>query len=75
VRSRLRVLEGQRERRGETLWTFRTYDRREILAVLTSVDASFELMGTYDFSYDLEVPQALDEIEFDTVFVLRRLGR
>jgi SAM-dependent methyltransferase len=71
VRSRLVVTEGGEERRMETNWTFRTYDARQLRALLRSVP-DLEHVATYDFSYQLEGERLLDDAQLDCVLLLRK---
>ena len=71
VRSRLTVTEAGVERRSETVWTFRTYDARQVRGLLRSVPA-LEHIATYDFTYDIERPRELDDEQLDIVLLLRR---
>lgn len=71
VRSRL-LVEGRKKRRTlETNWTFRTYDARQVRALLASVPI-FSHVATYDFCYDLARSRRLDDQQLDTVLVLQR---
>ncbi len=71
MRSRLRVQQQGEERRSETVWSWRTYSARQILALLASVP-SLEIVGVHDFTYDIERSWDLSELEYDTMFVLRK---
>lgn len=71
IRSRLRVEHGGRARGIETSWEFRTYDARQLRALLDSVP-ELEHVTTYDFTYDLESERALDDEQMDCVLVLRK---
>ncbi|MCA9718190.1 MAG: class I SAM-dependent methyltransferase [Myxococcales bacterium] len=71
MRARLRVQDGARERRTETKWTWRTYSPRQMLALLATVP-SLEIAAIHDFTYDIEQSWTIDELDFDTLFVLRR---
>jgi SAM-dependent methyltransferase len=71
VRTRLVVREGGRELRSETRWDFRTYDARELRALLRSVPA-FEHVATYDFRHRIDRPRELDDEQQDCALVLRR---
>ena len=71
VRTRLVVEERGRELRSETRWRFRTYDAREVRALLRAVPA-FEHVATYDFRHDVRRPRELDDAQQDVVLVLRR---
>jgi SAM-dependent methyltransferase len=50
---------------------FRTYDLRQIRRLLRSVP-QLEVLGVYDFAYDLDRPLLLDGAAEDTVLVLGR---
>jgi SAM-dependent methyltransferase len=71
VRSRLVVQEGGETKRLETNWTFRTYDARQVRALLRSVP-TLEHVATYDFTHDLESPRELSDEQLDIVLVLRK---
>lgn len=75
VRSRLVVTEhvagGPVVRLHETDWWFRTYDAREVRALLAKVPA-LEHVATYDFCYDWTRPRDLDDTQLDTLLILRR---
>jgi len=71
VRSRLVVHEGGREYRAETEWRFRTYDARQVRALLAQVP-ELEHVATYDFCYDLREPLAFGAEQEDTILVLVR---
>ncbi|MBI5363368.1 MAG: class I SAM-dependent methyltransferase [Planctomycetes bacterium] len=71
VRTRLVVTTNGRELRSETRWSFRTYDVRELKALLSRVPA-LEHVATYDFTHDIDSPRALDGELLDVVLVLGR---
>jgi len=71
VRSRLTVEERGRTKRFETSWLFRTYDARQLRALLRGVPA-LEHVTTYDFTYQLSAERQLDDEQQDCVLVLRR---
>lgn len=71
VRSRLAVSQDGQERRSETVWSFRTYDARQVRRLLRRVHA-LEHVATYDFAYDLDAPCTFGEDQEDTILVLRR---
>jgi SAM-dependent methyltransferase len=71
VRTRLVVREEGRELRSETRWDFRTYDARELRALVRSVPA-LEHVTTYDFRHRIDRPRELDDDQQDCVLVLRR---
>lgn len=71
VRTRLRVVEGRRQARYETHWSFRTYDARQLRALLASVP-SFEHVATYDFRHRPDRPQTLSDEQLDVVLVLKK---
>ena len=74
VRSRLVVRERGEELRSETTWWFRTYDVRQLEALLESVP-ELEHIATHDFTYDADAELPLDEESFDIVLVLRKRER
>jgi hypothetical protein len=55
----------------ETSWTFRTYDVAQLKRLLRSVP-ELEHVATFDFTYDIEAPTALDGGYLDNILVLRR---
>ncbi|MFN0244590.1 MAG: class I SAM-dependent methyltransferase [Planctomycetota bacterium] len=69
VRTRLSVRTRAREARYETEWSFRTYDARELRALIASVSA-LEHVATYDFTYGQE--RQLSDDQLDCVLVLRK---
>lgn len=71
VRSRLVVREGDRERRMETNWTFRTYSPRQVRRMLRAVP-ELEHVATYDFRYRIDEPGDLDGEHLDVLLILRR---
>jgi SAM-dependent methyltransferase len=68
VRARLISTEGGVTRRYQSEWDFRTYDARQLRALLASVPA-LDHVATYDFGYD---ERELDDEQLDVVLVLRR---
>lgn len=73
VRSRLAVTPaGQPVQRHETSWIFRTYNAAQLKRTLGSVASVFDLVGCYDFTYDLSSPRRLDDDYADILLVLRR---
>ncbi len=71
VRTRLLVTRGARKLRNETRWQFRTYDARQVRALLASVP-EFDLVATYDFAYRLDRPRTISDDQLDVVLVLKR---
>ena len=71
VRSRLVVDDGNRVRRTETTWWFRTYDAAQAQRLLRSAP-QLEHLATYDFHYDWSHPRRLDDGQLDSVLILRR---
>ena len=74
MRSRLAVQERGREKRSETVWTFRTYDALQVKRLLRSVP-SLEHVATYDFTYRLDGERELSDDQLDLVLVLRKRKR
>jgi SAM-dependent methyltransferase len=72
VRSRLIVRRGDRERRLETQWTFRTYSLRQLKSLLRTAP-QLEHVATYDFHCDINRPIAFDGAQLDNVLILRRI--
>ena len=52
---------------------FRTYKVKQILKTTRRI-SSLELVGSYDFTYDITNPVALDQKSKDTILVFRRRG-
>lgn len=73
VRSRLTVRQGRKRQALETNWPFRTYDAAQVRRLLGKVP-QLKLMATYDFSYDLSAPRALDDSQLDCVLILRKIA-
>jgi SAM-dependent methyltransferase len=71
VRTRLVVRRGAREQRSETRWSFRTYDVRQVRALLARVP-ELEHVATYDFTHSIDTPRELDGELLDVVLVLRK---
>lgn len=82
VRSRLRITETTaggsgavvRRREIETRWTFRSYNARQLAALLRAVPA-FELVVVHDFHYDPAWTTTIDGGQWDLVLVLRKRRR
>ena len=73
VRARLKVTEGGVTREQETVWDFRTYDSRQLRALVGAVP-ELERVGCFDFQYDLGAPRKLDDGYADVILVLRKVG-
>jgi SAM-dependent methyltransferase len=71
VRSRLVVTEGGRTSRYESNWNFRTYDLDQLRRLIRSATA-LEHVATYDFTHDIDAPQAFDGQQLDNVLILRK---
>jgi SAM-dependent methyltransferase len=71
VRNRLKVTEDGTERRTETNWHFRTYNARELRALVRSVP-SFEIVAVHDFHYDIEWTGELQDDASDVILVLHK---
>jgi SAM-dependent methyltransferase len=71
VRNRLEIESRGRRARIETHWSFRTYDARELRALLRAVP-ELELVAQHDFTYDIGRERSWDESHDDRVLVLRR---
>ena len=66
------VIQGPRGRsRFREVLKFRTYTAKQILKT-TRRNPGLELVGSYDFTYDLNNPVALDQKSKDTLLVFRR---
>ena len=57
--------------RIEDTVVFRTYTRRQVLHLLRKIE-SLEMVASYDFAYNAESPQKIDDSTEDIVFVLRK---
>jgi SAM-dependent methyltransferase len=64
---------GAKEIRLRDEFSFRMYTLAQFRRLLRSVP-SLELCGVYDFWYDINEPQPLNNDSADTVFVLRKKG-
>ncbi|MEN3942754.1 class I SAM-dependent methyltransferase [Prosthecobacter sp. SYSU 5D2] len=71
LRTRLKISHAGRTHLQETRWHFRTYNARQLKALLRKVP-ELELMICYDFTYDLDTPRQLDDSYPDIVLVLKR---
>jgi SAM-dependent methyltransferase len=71
LRTRLTILDSGRRHVQETRWQFRTYNAKQMRALLAKVPA-FELVACYDFTYNLLSPRELDDSYADVVLVLKK---
>jgi SAM-dependent methyltransferase len=71
LRTRLRIQDNNRRHVQETRWQFRTYNAAQMRGLLAKVLA-FELVASYDFTYDLLSPRELDDSYSDVVLVLKK---
>ena len=71
LRTRLRIQDNNRRHVQETRWQFRTYNASQMQGLLAKVLA-FELVASYDFTYDLLSPRELDDSYSDVVLVLKK---
>lgn len=71
VRSRLTITQGKEKKTQETTWNFRTYNARQMKALLKK-EPRFELVACYDFTHEIENERLLDDSYSDVVLVLRR---
>ncbi|MCA9694683.1 MAG: class I SAM-dependent methyltransferase [Myxococcales bacterium] len=71
VRSRLHVTRGDDVQRTETTWEFRTYDARQLAALVRAVP-TLEHVATHDFTYSLDSTSDLTDGLYDVLLVLRR---
>lgn len=71
VRSRLSISDGERRRQTETVWHFRTYDVRQLRALLARVP-ELEHVATHSFFYDLDETVELTPDRYDALLILRR---
>ena len=72
LRTRLVISHRGRQHRQETLWDYRTYDRRELGALLKKAMPEFEIVACHDFHCNPDAGQPFAEARDDTVVVLRR---
>ena len=72
VRSRMTVTEAGAVRRLESSWTFRTYDLRQLKALLRQ-EPRLEHVATYGFGATIDEPIAFDGGQDDNVLILRRV--
>ena len=76
LRNRMFVRERQpdgsvRTHRLETRWKCRTYDSRQLRALISRVP-EFEIVACHDFNHDIHVTRDLDDEKDDIVVVLRK---
>ena len=71
VRSRLSITQGKEKKTQETTWYFRTYNARQMKALLKK-EPRFELVACYDFTHEIENNRLLNDSYSDVVLVLRR---
>lgn len=71
LRTRLTIHDSGRRHVQETCWQFRTYNADQMRALLRKAQA-FELVGCYDFTYDITTPRELDDSYSDVVLVLKK---
>lgn len=70
LRTRLRITRGGKSWTQETQWSFRTYDARQLRALLKKAPA-LELVECYSFDYDIDDPRKLSE-SYAATLVLRK---
>ncbi len=71
LRISLLVRSGEKEFRLRHEFQFRMYTAAQMKKTLAAVP-DFELLDVYDFWYDIDEPQELNDVITDTVFVLRK---
>jgi ubiquinone/menaquinone biosynthesis C-methylase UbiE len=71
IRTRLGVTAGSAQHTQETHWQFRTYDAKQLKALLRKIPA-LQCVACYDFQHDIQQPRELDDSYSDLVLVLRR---
>lgn len=71
LRTRLRVRRAGHTQTQETRWQFRTYDTRQLRALLRTVP-ELEQVACHDFTHDPAAEFRLDGRHLDVVLVLRR---
>jgi SAM-dependent methyltransferase len=71
LRTRLTIEDKGRRHVQETRWQFRTYNAKQMRALLAKVP-DFELVACYDFTYDLLSPRELDDSYADVVLILKK---
>jgi hypothetical protein len=52
---------------------FRTYTLKQVRSLLAKVP-EFEIVGTFDFAYDIHAPHELAPDTEDVIFILRKIG-
>ena len=72
LRFRMQVLGGKETKEFSTDYQMRIYQASQVRSLLAKVP-DFELVEVYDFYYDMDEPQALDNRLGDAVFLLRRV--
>ncbi|WP_078811435.1 class I SAM-dependent methyltransferase [Prosthecobacter debontii] len=71
LRTRLKITHAGRSHLQETRWQFRTYDARQVKALLGQVP-ELHLAACYDFTYNIHEPRELDDSYADIVLILVR---
>ena len=71
LRTRLQIKRDGQTGIQETRWEFRTYNARQVKALLRKVP-DFTCVACHDFHYDAEDLRKLDDSYADIVLVLRR---
>lgn len=73
MRTRLKIEQAGRSHVQETRWDFRTYNARQLRALLKRVPA-LQLQACYDFTYDLNGPRKLDDSQADIILILKKVA-
>lgn len=71
MRTRLKVIEHGETRIQETNWSFRTYNARQLRALIRKVP-TFEIVSCYDFWCNIDDPRGVDDSQEDLIVVLRK---
>lgn len=71
LRTRLQIMDGGRLFQQETVWDYRTYNARQLRAILKHAMPQMEQVACFDFNYDLDAPARLADEQGHVVLVLR----
>ena len=72
VRTRLTISRGGKRHTQETRWNFRTYSSAQLRRTLREAAPDLEVVGCFDFTYDIQSPRKFDDEYSDLLLVLRR---
>jgi hypothetical protein len=74
IRTRLRITHGSVTHTQETHWSFRTYNAKQIKALLSKVP-DLHCVACYDFQHDIKQPRQLDDSYSDIVLILKKISK